>query len=262
MTPLVNEFLEFWTPGVWFSRTENYPEGCLIICALLLIICDLVAARKTAGFASFHHEHFCSVCYCCRSEKGYNRTDYHNWQRRTNEECRAAAERFRDAADETTKQRSFDSTGLQWSELLRLPYFDITRSLVVDSMHNLFLGLLKEHFNNILGIGLREQQEKPVVTLLDDLDNHNLTGNDRKGVQQLRKLLQSPITTTLPSRAQAIKKLTSNVTSSALRLVCNLLECIPAFENADKLTKAHLAGYLYEWVSVQLRLIGLCLIST
>ncbi|KAF8220225.1 hypothetical protein L208DRAFT_1335077, partial [Tricholoma matsutake] len=38
-----------------------------------------------------------------------------------------------------------------WSELLWLPYYDPTWFLVVDPMHNLFLGLIKEHFQGILG---------------------------------------------------------------------------------------------------------------
>lgn len=30
--------------------------------------------------------------------------------------------------------------GVRWSELARLPYFDMCRMIVVDPMHNLFLG--------------------------------------------------------------------------------------------------------------------------
>ncbi|KAF9521902.1 hypothetical protein CPB83DRAFT_741537, partial [Crepidotus variabilis] len=57
-----------------------------------------------------------------------------------------AAEHYRKADTTAARASVFDSTGLRWSELLRLPYFDITRGVVVDSMQNLFLGLLKEHF--------------------------------------------------------------------------------------------------------------------
>ncbi|KAG5324758.1 hypothetical protein C0989_011767, partial [Termitomyces sp. Mn162] len=42
-------------------------------------------------------------------------------------------------------------SGLRWTELLRLPYYKASTYLVVDVMHNLFLGLIKEHFQNILG---------------------------------------------------------------------------------------------------------------
>ena len=35
------------------------------------------------------------------------------------------------------------STGVRWSELLRLPYFDPIRFITVDPMHCLFLGIAK-----------------------------------------------------------------------------------------------------------------------
>jgi len=64
LTPVVDEFSVFWEPGVLFSQTFNFPEGWLVLCALVLVICDLLAAQKTAGFAACTHEHFCSVCKC------------------------------------------------------------------------------------------------------------------------------------------------------------------------------------------------------
>ncbi|KAG2066534.1 hypothetical protein BDR04DRAFT_1121077 [Suillus decipiens] len=37
----------------------------------------------------------------------------------------------------------------QYTQLSRLPYFDLVEQIVVDPMHNLFLGLVKTHFYNI-----------------------------------------------------------------------------------------------------------------
>ena len=44
LTPLVDELSTFWEPGVLFSQTFNFPEGRLVLCALVLVICDLLAA--------------------------------------------------------------------------------------------------------------------------------------------------------------------------------------------------------------------------
>ena len=60
-TPLVDQFLALWNPGIYFSRTYNFPQGRLILAALILVVCDLLAARKLAGFASPTSNHFCSV---------------------------------------------------------------------------------------------------------------------------------------------------------------------------------------------------------
>jgi len=64
LSPLVDEFLTFWDPGVQFSQTCKFPEGRLVLCALILIVCDLLATRKTIGYAACSHEHFCNVCHC------------------------------------------------------------------------------------------------------------------------------------------------------------------------------------------------------
>ena len=64
LEPLIDNLVDFWQIGINFSRTLNCPAGRLIRCALLVVVCDLPAARKTAGFASSAHEHFCSVCHC------------------------------------------------------------------------------------------------------------------------------------------------------------------------------------------------------
>ncbi|KAF8505256.1 hypothetical protein BU17DRAFT_9468, partial [Hysterangium stoloniferum] len=65
---------------------------------------------------------------------------------------RSAAESYCRVATPESRLNEFNKTGVRWSELLHLPYFDIARCIVVDSMHNLFLGLIKEHFSGILGI--------------------------------------------------------------------------------------------------------------
>jgi hypothetical protein len=60
-------------------------------------------------------------------------------------------EQWKDAPSKAARDRIFKETGIRWSELLRLPYWDPTRSVVVDAMHNLFLGLVKFHCQTVLG---------------------------------------------------------------------------------------------------------------
>ena len=67
------------------------------------------------------------------------------------EEIRKSAQLYLDAENEKERKATVTSTGIRWSELYRLPYFDTSRMVVVDCMHNLFLGLVQEHFE-ILGI--------------------------------------------------------------------------------------------------------------
>ncbi len=103
------------------------------------------------GFGAVGHTQLCALCHCKRGLSGPEFTNIHSWQRRTNEDYRTSAQRYLDAQDDKERETIFKETGIRWSELLRLPYFDPSRFVVIDAMHNLFLGLIKEHFE-ILGI--------------------------------------------------------------------------------------------------------------
>jgi hypothetical protein len=70
------------------------------------------------------------------------------------------------ASSKKEKQGVFDKSGLHWLELLHLPYFDVMQFVVIDAMHNLFLGLIKEHFENILGIQVEKEVKDTVLAIL------------------------------------------------------------------------------------------------
>ena len=39
------------------------------------------------------------------------------------------------------RKKFMTKEAVRWSELARLPYFDLCRMIVIDPMHNLFLGM-------------------------------------------------------------------------------------------------------------------------
>ncbi|KAJ7188213.1 hypothetical protein C8R46DRAFT_878083 [Mycena filopes] len=99
---------------------------------------------------------------------GYNNFAVNTWKARTNKSVRRWAEKYRTAPTQAEAQAHFNRSGVRWTEFLRLPYFDLPKMLVIDSMHNLFLGLLKEHFRNILGF--RPTSSPPTPTPIDVLE--------------------------------------------------------------------------------------------
>jgi hypothetical protein len=259
LKPLVDDLIDFWETGVKISRTYNYKTGRLVRCALLLLVCDLPAARKAAGFASAAHEHFCSVCHCTRSQHGYGDLNYHAWPRRTNSECRSFASRFEAAKDEETRADIFKQSGIRWSELLRLPYFDIVQCVVVDAMHNLFLGLIKEHFSSILGIGsLRLRiQEDHVLSIKILVAPTHFTENEKRSVGKIKKWLEAPASRVFSAeRELAIKKL-KTLHTKALHFVCDELGCrLPDVDG--NYSKDLLAGILLDWVCILFLCFVLC----
>ena len=161
LEPLVNELLVLWRTGVHINRTALRKFGRTVRAAVIPVVCDLPAARKVAGFASHSADtHFCSFCLLSRSgiSQIYDRV---KWGFRSYHEHMVAAQKMRDATTLKDRRALFAKSGVRWSELLRLPYFDPTRFTVIDAMHNLYLGEFKHHCSQVLGIDVRDQDKQP-----------------------------------------------------------------------------------------------------
>src|ERR1700678_2018376 len=186
--------------------------------------------------------HFCAICCCTRKEHGYGNIDCDMWRRRTNAKCRAYAESFRAAESEEEREAVFNASGLRWSELLRLPYFDPARFVVVDAMHNLFLGLIQEHFQGILGIRLAKDSDvdaSPVLDIpLSDRTGNNLNDTERKSLSKALTWLMGPMNHELASELGMIKwtKKLSNLHLEALKFLCQELYCAPIAVDPRKKT--------------------------
>jgi hypothetical protein len=250
LTPLVDDLLDFWNPGVWFSRTHNYPDGRLVRAALIALVSDLPAARKTAGFASHRHTYFCAICHCRRDVEGYGATDYASWTRRTNEECRRHANKHKNATSESDRQSAFDEAGIRWSELLRLPYFDPTQFVVVDSMHSLFLGLIREHCQSILGIRVDNKDDDDVALVIKfSTAPENATTAVKKSIRSIERLLSSRY----PDGFDVLQKKLARLHLAALKSACDELKLvipsrIPGFP--AKPSRANYAVVLADWVGL------------
>ncbi|OJT11998.1 hypothetical protein TRAPUB_11455, partial [Trametes pubescens] len=154
LRPLVDELEIFWTRGLYLQRTALRFVGMLLRVAIIPLVCDLPALRKTAGFAGHSSKHFCSFC---RLRKQHMSDLNRPWATRTAEEHRRKADEWRHAATEAERNAAFEEHGIRWSELLRLPYWNPLRFSVVDAMHCLFLGDLRHHCRDVWGIDVKDK---------------------------------------------------------------------------------------------------------
>ena len=67
--------------------------------------------------------------------------DRENWPKRDSKFHRHVAMGLRTFTTPAQQERMESQAGLRYSSLLQLPYFDALRMLIVDPMHNLFLGM-------------------------------------------------------------------------------------------------------------------------
>jgi hypothetical protein len=139
LSPIVNELLEFWN-GIEIPAAKKKIRLALICCSN-----DIPAARKLCGHISASVS--CYRCYKRANIKGNKLNfggfdDMDDWfVERDLEEHRLHAEDWRRCKSNNERKRHVSSTFARWTELLRLPYFNPIRHLVVDPMHCLFLGI-------------------------------------------------------------------------------------------------------------------------
>ena len=148
LQPLVSELEKLYF-GVRMSTHEHPNDEVIVRAALLMVACGIPAARKVSGFTSHNSTRACYKCVrnFTRSETA-NRLDYSGfdvttWIPATWQQNVEDAQRWLAAQNWSERQQLERETGVRWSQLHRLSYFDTIRCTVVDPMHNLFLGTAK-----------------------------------------------------------------------------------------------------------------------
>lgn len=140
LLPVVNELKTLWKPGLLLLRTHLYKFGRLVRAALLIFIADIPALRRSLGFPSARARFFCSKCLITKDE--IKTLDKKKWSARTCAQHKLWAFEARDSKTVEDHVHIFKTHGVRYSVLVELEYWDIIDYHVVDSMHNLLLGLL------------------------------------------------------------------------------------------------------------------------
>ncbi|KAJ8514958.1 hypothetical protein ONZ45_g7565 [Pleurotus djamor] len=140
---LVDDFLDLWYHGVYFTRTLRHTSGLRVRCAIVPIVCDLPTARQLSGNASATSEQQCNECDLPLSE--VDNIDYRTWPIRSKKEHMRLASDWKNCATVKEQNAHWSQHHVRWSEFLRLPYWDPTKHVVIDSMHGFYLGLFNRH---------------------------------------------------------------------------------------------------------------------
>ena len=175
LAPLVSDLLLLWS-GVSLRISDG--DYQVVKAALLAVSCDLPAGRKVCGFLSHSANLGCSRCYSSFScgfgkRNNYSNFDRSNWMSRSNDKHRADVQSLEHCK---TKRERLDKElqlGCRYSELLKLPYFNPVRHLLIDPMHNLFLGTAK-YVTQKIWIGTQLLQKQQLDTIHKRLQQVNV----------------------------------------------------------------------------------------
>jgi hypothetical protein len=139
--------------------------GRLVRVILVAVVCDKPAAHKIGGFASHSHNNFCTLCWISAHDKGrevsfqaggaslvshriFRFSPPPAFCPRTNDEHRRLGKQYRQLCTPTARKTFVKENATRYTQLSRLPYFDLVEQVVIDPMHNLFLGSSPRHSNS------------------------------------------------------------------------------------------------------------------
>ena len=182
-----------------------------------------------------------------------------NWTPRDREQLQVYAEQWRDAATTAERDRIFKVHRVRYSELWRLPYWDPTRQLVVDSMHCVLEGLVQHHCRSLMGLttgGTHSEQARPafkynfVMARPETMTSQSLSVKEIGQVSAIHNLLvtEVPDSSSPPHVDAFMDKLLESLLRKnlpALKFVCNSLELNPI---RSQLSKYDYAKMLVAWV--------------
>jgi hypothetical protein len=125
----------------------------------LALVCDKPAAHKVAGFGPPGHRYFCHRCwveqqdlrtpkaFANQGKLGYavaliDNNTISAFRYRTDAQHRELGAKFQQICDPKQQENFVKEHSTRFTQLSRLPYFDIIRQVVIDPMHCLALGTI------------------------------------------------------------------------------------------------------------------------
>ncbi|VDB87543.1 unnamed protein product [Peniophora sp. CBMAI 1063] len=150
---LVDMFVRFWEPGVWYSRTAKHPAGRLIRAILVPQISDVLASRQVAGRGAVNlKKHFCLFCLLDRDH--IECSDPSLFVPRNEQQQRHFAMLWKNAASEDERKSLAKTNDIRYTPLYRLPYHRATLDNIPESLHLFFEFLIQVYVRHCLRVHL------------------------------------------------------------------------------------------------------------
>lgn len=150
LNPLVDILLVLWYDGIFLTEACGYPHGRRLHAAVCLGIFDWPAFSSMCGYPNHENEIFCPCCNIPYSD--IDNTHFRSWVPRHWPGDKASAIKWNDASSQGARDAVEKLTGIRWSVLWRLPYWQGFRMAPSDRMHMFDLRMGPRHCRDIWGM--------------------------------------------------------------------------------------------------------------
>ena len=146
--------------------TCRKPGGVEVDVKVAPLVADLEGSCKVGGFLTTAAIMFCTFCLCTQAQ--LEDLDLSGWILRNGRDVRDEAAIWLSTVTKSGREVQARETGVRWSPLHRLPYWDPVKHVVLGFMHNWLEGVLQHHLRVLWRIGPPEELKKAVVELEKD----------------------------------------------------------------------------------------------
>lgn len=164
LDPIIKTILSYDPPGKKVA-TYYHPEGVHVQTRIIPLIADLPAAREAGGFLSHSATQYCWFCLLTQDEN--HRLDHLLWDYRTGQQVRKEAEDWKKLEQLKDRNAKATETGVRWSSLHLLPYWDPVRYTILGFMHNWLEGVLEHQLRVLWGVGQTIKKAKELIEIQD-----------------------------------------------------------------------------------------------
>jgi hypothetical protein len=169
-----------------FVPTFRHPDGVPTTVKAVPLIADLEANNKVSGFLAHSANMYCS--FCLSTQDQIEDLNFQSWQRRNGKEVQDQAKEWLNLTTKTGRAAKEKETGVRWSSLHRLSYWDPVHHTILGFLHNWVEGILKYHLRTLWGIGRDEKQEEKLKDV--DLDEQWTDADISDSASELDELRQ------------------------------------------------------------------------
>ncbi|KAL1711156.1 hypothetical protein EV121DRAFT_266279 [Schizophyllum commune] len=162
----VDSLLPFSPPGQRLP-TFHHPEGVTVTAKAPAVIADLQASKKTTAFTSPVSKWHCT--YCTQTLDELEDLALETWQLRDGGTVRNQAEVWLSKTTKSQREEEARQTGVRWTPLYRLDYYNPVKHVILGIMHNWMEGILQHHLRDLWGIG-RDVSWTAAATAVVDSD--------------------------------------------------------------------------------------------
>ena len=146
--------------------TSRHPNGIPVQVKVAPLMADLEGSRKVGGFLAHGATMFCSFCLCTGEQ--LEDLNIQSWTLRNGALVRAQAKAWLQQTTKVGRDAHQKLTGVRWTPLHHLPYWDPVKHVVLGFMHNWLEGILQHHLRALWGIGRDEKESQNIKEMEED----------------------------------------------------------------------------------------------